>query len=402
MRLSKTGSKDIFIIPVIVIAQFFCTSLWFAGNAIVEDLTIQYNLGFGSIGAISSAVQAGFIVGTLTFAIFTISDRFSPSKVFFISAISGAACNLFLLISGNFALMILSRFFTGFFLAGIYPVGMKIASDHKPQSLGKALGYLVGALVLGTAFPHLLKGFQGTIDWQYVIFVTSLLAVTGGAIMLFLVPDGPYRRKSKKLDLSVFWRVFKNKDLKAAATGYFGHMWELYTFWAFLPVFLLTYFKRNGLPEEAISYYSFIFIAIGSLGCVAGGYIAMKISSAKTAFVALFISFSCCLLSPLFLYLPTNVFFIALSVWGLSVIADSPQFSTLVAGYADGENKGTALTIVNCLGFALTVISIQLFSFLLQYFSPQYLYMILALGPLAGLISMRKLFSGKKYSVNTI
>jgi MFS family permease len=154
------------ILPVIVISQFCCTSLWFAGNAVMDALVTNFNLNGSALGHLTSAVQFGFIVGTLVFAILTIADRFSPSKIFFISALLGALCNVFVIWESNsLATLLLFRFLTGFFLAGIYPVGMKIATDYYEKGLGKSLGFLVGALVIGTAFPHLLNGMTATFKW---------------------------------------------------------------------------------------------------------------------------------------------------------------------------------------------------------------------------------------------
>ena len=216
------------ILPTIVISQFCCTSLWFASNGIMSDLTVAFNLDKGAIGHLTSAVQLGFILGTLGYAILTIADRFAPSKVFFTSAVLGALFNLGLLWNGNtFNSMLVFRFLTGFFLAGIYPVGMKIAADYFNQSLGKSLGYLVGALVLGTASPHLFKNITKTIAWEDVITFISCLAFLGGLLMLSFVPNGPYRKAGNIIKPTAFIRIFNDKNFRNSAFGYFGHMWEL-------------------------------------------------------------------------------------------------------------------------------------------------------------------------------
>ena len=185
------------ILPVIVFAQFCCTSLWFAGNAIMPDLIYNFDLPETALGHLTSAVQFGFIAGTLIFAFLTIADRYSPSRIFFTCALIGAAFTLAILFDhNNFLSLLILRFLTGFSLAGIYPVGMKIAADYFREGLGKSLGFLVGALVLGTAFPHFLNEFTGTgtIDWRYVLIVTSILAILGGTLIFLLIPDGPYRK----------------------------------------------------------------------------------------------------------------------------------------------------------------------------------------------------------------
>ncbi|MEM9649704.1 MAG: MFS transporter [Bacteroidota bacterium] len=378
------------ILPTIVIAQFFCTSLWFAGNGVLIQLISQFNVGDGSLGNITSAVQLGFITGTLLFAILTLTDRFSPSKVFLSSAILGALSNLGLVwYTAGWDLILTSRFFTGFFLAGIYPVGMKIAADYYDKGLGKSLGYLVGALVVGTALPHLLKWLAAVFPWQYVIYSISSLSVVGGLLMFALVPDGPYRKPSQRLDLMACFAVFRKKDFRAAAFGYFGHMWELYTFWAFVPVLLALHTERNNLYLFPISFWSFWVIAIGGLACVVGGYISLRKGAKPTAAWALGLSGLCCVLSPFLLsWVSTPVFIAFLLFWGMVVIADSPLFSTLVAQNAPLEIKGTALTIVNCIGFAITIVSLQVINLLQDTIPTEYLFVVLALGPVFGLLGL--------------
>lgn len=380
------------ILPVIVISQFCCTSLWFAGNGVMSDLVANFNLNDNALGHLTSAVQFGFIAGTLTFAILTIADRFSPSKVFFISALLGALFNVGMIWDDNsLASMLLLRFVTGFFLAGIYPVGMKIAADYYEKGLGKSLGFLVGALVLGTAFPHLLKGMTFAFPWKSVLLTTSSLAVIGGLLMASLVPDGPHRKPGQGIDLSAFFGVFRNHDFRSAAFGYFGHMWELYAFWAFTPVMLTTY--RNLHPKAGfnIPILSFLIIGIGGLACVLGGYLSQIAGTKRTAATALLLSCGCCLVSPFtFAIESENLFLAFLLFWGMAVIADSPLFSTLVAQNASAEIKGTALTIVNSIGFAITIISIQLINGMIELTESTSVYTILALGPIFGLIALSR------------
>ena len=379
------------ILPIIVISQFCCTSLWFAGNGVIGDLAISFNLDNSALGHLTSAVQFGFIIGTLSFAIFTIADRFSPSKIFLFCAIVGALFNLGTIYNGNNLMSLLSlRFLIGFFLAGIYPIGMKIAADYFEKGLGRSLGYLVGALVIGTALPHLLKNITDEFPWKFVLIATSFLSTFGGLLMVVLVPDGPFRKIGKKVNFLSFSEVFKNSEFRASAFGYFGHMWELYTFWAFVPVILSTYLKMNLEVEFNISLWSFIIIAIGSVSCIIGGYLSEVLGTKKTAFGALSLSLVCCLLSP-FIFLINNefVFLSFLMFWGMVVIADSPLFSTMVAKSAPNEIIGTALTIVNCIGFSITIISIQLITGLKEITDSNNIYIVLAVGPLLGLLALR-------------
>jgi MFS family permease len=380
------------ILPVIVISQFCCTSLWFASNGIMGNLIHTFQLEESALGHLTSAVQFGFIVGTLVFALLTIADRFSPSKVFMVSAFLGALVNLGVIWEGNSLPSLLPlRFLTGFFLAGIYPVGMKIAADYYEKGLGRSLGFLVGALVVGTALPHLLKGLVDAYSWKGVLFTTSLLAVSGGVLMAALVPDGPHRRPASGLDLSAFFSVFRNRRFRTAAFGYFGHMWELYTFWAFVPVMLHTYNELHPQAAFNIPLLSFLIIAIGGLACVLAGYISQMAGTKRTAFLALLLSCSCCLVSPFVFTLKSESLFLAfLLFWGIVVIADSPLFSTLVAHNASPEIKGTALTIVNCIGFSITIISILFINGMQEWVGSNRIYALLSIGPVLGLIALSK------------
>ena len=358
----------------------------------MSDLVINYNLTENALGHLTSAVQFGFIIGTLLFALFTIADRFSPSKVFFLSAILGAIFNASLIIENQTLFSLISlRFLTGFFLAGIYPVGMKIATDYYKKGLGKSLGFIVGALVLGTALPHLLKNIMHAYSWKKIIISISILATIGGLLMLIFVPNGPFRKAGKKLDITICFSIFKNVKFRKAAFGYFGHMWELYTFWTFVPILLKTYANLHDNVLFNIPLLSFFIIAIGSLACVLGGYLSEKYTPKKIAFLALLFSCICCVISPLMFQITNEVLFISfLLFWGMVIIADSPLFSTLVAQNVDAKNKRTALTIVNSIGFAITIISIQLISNFSNIINSNTIYILLAIGPILGLITFYK------------
>jgi MFS family permease len=377
------------IVALIVLAQFACTSLWFAGNAILPDLQNEFTLSANSISNLTSAVQFGFIIGTLIFALLSISDRYAPSKVFFVCALAGAAANFSITLISNASLLFLLRGLVGFFLAGIYPVGMKISADYHEKGLGKVLGLLVGALVVGTALPHLLRVFNGSFNWHFVIYATSSLAIIGGALIFFFVPNGPFRKQGGKLDLSLCFAVFKHKKFRGAAFGYFGHMWELYTMWAFVP-FMLIYYNQHQGHQLDVALWSFIIIAIGGVACAMGGYYSKSVGSSRVAFITLLISGICCLISVASFQFPMFLFILFLMVWGMAVVADSPQFSTLVAQFAPGEARGTALTIVNSIGFAITIVSLQLLDVLLTYFDPKIVFTSLAIGPVLGLIALRR------------
>jgi hypothetical protein len=252
------------------------------------------------------------------------------------------------------------------------------------------LGYLVGALVLGTAFPHLLKSLSFTMPWQYVMVTTSVLSVFGGVAMFLLVPKGPYSMRSQKLSFNSFLSGFNNRGFRNAAFGYFGHMWELYAFWTFVPLMLTTY-KKHFETNLNIPLLSFFIISSGALSCVLSGYISKHQGVKKTATGALLLSCICCVVSPLILKNDSAVLLIAfLIIWGMAVIADSPMFSTLIAQNAPAQSKGSALTIVNCIGFFITIISIQVINALLTSGSSAYVYVMLSFGPALALIALIK------------
>jgi len=382
---TKNNVPSSYVLPVIVIAQFCCTSLWFASNGVMNNLIVDFDLLPQALGGLTSAVQFGFIGGTLVFAWYSLADRFSPSLVFLLCAIAGALANLGVIWSGHTLVSLLFlRFITGFFLAGIYPVGMKISADYFAEKLGRSLGFLVGALVIGTAFPHLLKVIIGeTLSWPSVLIMTSGLATFGGFLMWILIPDGPYRKAGQKINGRAIFGVFRYPKFRAAAFGYFGHMWELYAFWAFIPIMLATHQDLHGTNID-ISWWSFWVIAVGGLACILSGQLSLKFGTSKTARLALLFSGICCFLSPLFFYTSFPIFILFLFFWGMMVIADSPLFSTLVANNAPPEIKGTALTLVNCLGFSITIFSIQLLTWMQGFLPGTWIYVVLGLGAVIG------------------
>lgn len=351
----------------------------------VDELGAKAGFGNEIFGYILSSVQLGFIIGTLVFALLMIADRFSPSRVFMFSAFLAAFCNLGVLFTGDSqALLLIARFGTGFFLAGIYPVGMKIAADYYEQGLGKALGLLVGALVLGKSFPYFIKGAEFGQNYETVITAASAMAVIGGILLWILVKDGPYRKPSIKLKLEAGPALFRISGFRKAAIGYFGHMWELYAFWGFL-AYALSFFNQSQEDKVSVAVWTFVIIALGGISCFIGGYFSLKYGSLRVARTALALSGICCLLSPLFFELSPAGFLFCFAIWGMAVTADSPQFSSLVANSVVPELKGTGLTMVNSIGFAISIVSIELLSALLGRIDGQFLFLVLVPGPLLGL-----------------
>ena len=388
---SANAARPARVLPVIVLSQFAGTSLWFAGNALLPDLERHLALPDQSVAAVTSAVQLGFIAGTLVFALVSLADRYPARAVFLVAALCGAVANAGLLalphLESAYGTLLALRFITGFFLAGIYPVGMKIAASWYRAGLGGALGLLVGALVLGTALPHLVRGLGGGLPWQTVALTLSLLSAAGGLLMYLLVPPGPHLAATARFDPAAVVGAFRSPAFRASAFGYFGHMWELYTLWAFVPVMLSGYGVLHRQVID-VSFWSFVIIAAGAIGCVGGGQLSRFVGSARVAFAQLSLSGLCCLLSPLAFALEPAAFLAFMVFWGIVVVGDSPQFSALNAATAPKELVGSALTIVNCIGFAITVVSVQFATWLSALLPLEAWFVPVAIGPALGLLAM--------------
>ena len=385
------------ILPVIVLSQFAGTSLWFAVNAVLPDLQRAWSLPATALATVTSAVQLGFVAGTLVFALLMLADRFRPTRVFLACALLGALANAaIVLLQGNFQLLVLLRFTVGFLLGGIYPVGMKIAASWYGEGVGAALGVLIGALVLGTALPHGLRALAGDgvgalpalgglVPWQQVVLGVSLLAALGGIATAVLVPDhggGGGARITPKA-LAAIW---SERKLRASVFGYFGHRWELYTLYTLGPVIVAVRWQ-----SQTVSALSFWTIAAGTLGCTGGGLLARRFGSARIAQWQLATSGACCLLAPWMLQAPAPLFVAWLLVWGCTVAGDSPQFSALTARNAPAPVVGSVLTFTNCLGFAISVVSIEVFVRAAAAWPLAAVLPWLALGPVLGLLALQPL-----------
>lgn len=369
------------VLPVLVLAQLAGTSLWFAVNAVMPDLQREFGWPATAVGSLTSALQVGFIAGTLVFALLALADRFRATRVFLGCALAGAACTVgaWAMVS-DFTALLAWRFATGFFLAGIYPVGMKIASQWYRQGLGSALGYLVGALVLGSASAHGLRAVADALPWPSIMLGVAGLATLGGLLILGLgePPQAPVRVNS--LQWPALATLWTDARVRSSVLGYFGHMWELYTLWVLVPVILAT--RLSGV---ALSWMAFGVLASGAVGCVLGGYAARRWGSARVAAAFLAVSGLCCLAAPLLLGSPDAVFYAWLVLWGISVAGDSPQFSTLTARNAPPQAVGSVLTLTNSIGFAISTLSILLFVALTHWVPLGWLLTGLALGPALGL-----------------
>ncbi|MEN9720213.1 MAG: hypothetical protein RIT13_918 [Pseudomonadota bacterium] len=376
------------VLPIIVLAQFAGTSLWFAVNAVMPDLQIQMGWPASDVGRLTSALQLGFIAGTLVFAVLAIADRFSSRRVFLLCSLAGSLCTLGALAHvDDFLALLMWRATTGFFLAGIYPVGMKIASQWFPKGLGVALGWLVGALVLGSASAHGIRALSSQLPWSTVMLSVAGLAAAGGLMLYVLIPEPPQKSmQAKQLQWQALASLWTDWRVRSSVLGYFGHMWELYTLWVLAPLILATRFEGTQLSIAAFSV-----IGVGALGCILGGLGAKRWGSAKVATLQLGMSGLCCLLAPWFMSASLEWMMAWLLIWGVTVAGDSPQFSTLTASNAPPHAVGSVLTLTNCIGFGISIVSIELFTSLATWHDLSTLLPWLGLGPLLGIWAMRPL-----------
>jgi len=378
------------VLPVLVLAQFAGTSLWFAVNAVMPDLQRELGWVTSAVGTLTSGLQFGFIAGTLVFALLAIADRFPPRAVFLVCALAGAACTVGAWWSvRDFSALLAWRVATGFFLAGIYPVGMKIAAQWYSRGLGAALGLLIAALVLGSASAHALRALGNALPWPTLMLGVALLAALGGLLLFFGIGDPPGAvARVTRLQWQALGTLWTDARVRSSVLGYFGHMWELYTMWVMVPLILAT-----RLQGVALSWAAFGVLGAGAIGCAVGGWVAQHRGSAPVAGVQLALSGACCLAAPLMLAAPDAAFYAWLVLWGITVSGDSPQFSALTARNAPPQAVGSVLTLTNSIGFGISIVSILLFVWLAESVPLGALLPWLAIGPALGLWALRPLLA---------
>jgi MFS family permease len=373
---------------LVALAEILGMTLWFSATAAAPQLAAEFALDTGWRAWLTMAVQAGFVAGTLVTALTNMADAISARRLFAAGCLAGAACNAAIVVAPSIAAILVLRFCTGAALAWVYPPGMKIAAGWFLERRGTALGIVVGAVGVGSAFPHLLAWLGAGVPWRTLVGASSVLAVGGAAIVALAVKDGPHVSASAPFDRHALRVVVRTRGARLAMLGYFGHMWELYAMWTWIAAFAAA---SLGAAASTGSAVAFVAIATGAAGCVVGGLWADRWGKARLAGAAMVASAACALVSPFFYGAPFGVLLVLAVIWGFTVVADSAQFSALVTEHTPRTHVGTALTLQTSAGFLLTMVSMRLVPPMVALAGWPWAFVFLAPGPLLGAWAMKKL-----------
>ena len=402
----KTASSQLCLIAMSV---FLGLSLWFSTSAVGPEIEAAWDLTSGQVAWLTMAVQLGFVVGTLLSALLNLPDRIPAQWLIAGSAALGGLVNLVIAVgvsdawgstAAGFNAVLACRLAIGMTMAGIYPPGMKLVASWFSQRRGLAIGVVVGALTVGSASPHLLLALPlgswlqvaegGLPLWRLELLVVSAAAGVSALIAVCGIRPGPLLPRTTQFDWRYFYRMWQNEPLRRANFGYLGHQWELYAMWTWVPLLVAGSFAEADWDPVWGRTASFIVVGIGGVGCVAAGLFSDRFGRTRTTMVCLAVSGSCCLVAGWLEAYPVALTVLCL-VWGLTVVADSAQFSTAVSELSQPDLVGTALTVQTCIGFLLTVATIRLVPLLQEQYGWPLALSILALGPVFGIWHMARL-----------
>ena len=382
------------VLLVIALAELLAMSLWFSATAAAPELAAEWGLTDGETAWLTIAVQLGFVAGALLSSALTLADVIRPRYLFAGSAVAGAVFTAAIAGFVTSAVPAIAlRFLTGVALAGVYPTGMKILAGWFEEGRGFAIGMLVGALTVGSALPHLLRAVGGVGQPRVVLYGAAGLSVLGGLLVLFVEP-GPHQAPAAPFDPSAIGRILRDRGTMLANGGYFGHMWELYAVWTWIPAYLIASIAANGGSGESSSLASLLAfgtIAIGGVGAVVAGSAADRFGRTGTTSASMAISGVACIAAGFVFGSSLLVLVPFVLVWGFVIVADSAQFSAAVSELAEGSYVGTALTLQTAIGFLLTTVSIQLIPMVVDLVGWRWAFAPLALGPILGTLSMQRL-----------
>jgi MFS family permease len=378
--------------------MFLGMTLWFSATAANAPIVAEFGLTPAETAWLTMAVQGGFVIGTLVSALLNLPDVLNARRLFTIGCIVGALANAALTVAPGAVGLIALRAVTGAALAWVYPPGMKVAAGWFLHRRGAALGVLIGALTVGSAFPHLLAAVSAYVPWRVLMLLASAFAIAGGGIVKAFVGDGPYVASSARFDPHAVARVFADRGTRLATLGYLGHMWELYAVWTWIAAFASASFGAGSGPTPSSpqgSAVAFVMIASGAAGSAAAGWFADRVGKARVAAGAMIISGACCAAAAFVFRAPPPLVFAFAAVWGVAIVADSAQLSALVAQYSPRDHVGTALTLQTCSGFLLTMASIRLMPVAAQAIGWQWVFACLVPGPALGALALRGLTSSQ-------
>jgi len=380
------------ILALLSAAELFGMSLWFTASAVAPQLQEIWGLSTQQAGWLTTIVQLGFVAGTAVAAVLNLADVLAARPYFVASALLAALANALLVIAPEYAGALVLRFFTGFFLAGVYPPAMKMIATWFRRGRGVAIGTVVGALTLGKATPYLTRAVDGS-DLRVVVLAASVGAVLAAGLVAWGYRDGPFPFVRRPFTWSLVGTVVRHRPTRLATAGYLGHMWELYSAWTWIPAFLAASALAlgPGAPGRVwVDVAAFGAIATGALGCVVGGWVADRVGRAWWVNLSMAISGACCLIVGFFFGGAFWLLVLITWVWGFFIVADSAQFSAMVTEVAPSHAVGTALTLQTSVGFLLTMVTIQAVPAVVEIVGWQWAFPLLALGPAGGIAAIRR------------